>query len=43
MDKKTFDALSKVMAFARKYGADEVSEDFQTVLDWMNEVEKEID
>jgi hypothetical protein len=43
MNGKTFRALQKVMAFARQHGADEVSEDFQQVLDWMDEYEKEID
>ena len=43
MDQETFDALRNVMAFARKYGADEVSADFQHVLDWMSEVRKEYD
>jgi hypothetical protein len=43
MDKKTFEALKRVMTFARKHGADDVSEDFQQVLDWMDEVAKEVD
>jgi hypothetical protein len=41
MDKKTFEALRKVMTFARQHGADENGDDFQTVLDWMDEVEKD--
>jgi hypothetical protein len=43
MDKKTFEALKRVMTFARQHGADDVSEDFQQVLDWMDEVAKEVD
>ena len=43
MDQKTFEALKRVMIFARQHGADEVSEDFQQVLDWMDEVAKEVD
>jgi hypothetical protein len=39
MSTPTFKALERVMKFARQHGADEVSEDFQVVLDWMQDAE----
>jgi hypothetical protein len=44
MNKKTYEALKVVMTFARKPGCDEPYHDeFMQVLDWMAEVEKEIE
>ena len=42
MDKKTYEALKVVMAFARRHGADETYHDeFECVLDWVDEVAKD--
>lgn len=45
MDKKTFEALNRIMDFVDNHhiSKDEVSEDYQTVLEWMDETEKEMD
>src|SRR5215207_6129681 len=40
IDRVTFNSLNKVMTFARVHGAGEASEDYQQVLDWMNEEEQ---
>ena len=42
MDKKTYEALEVVVAFARKHGVDETHYDeFECVLDWMQELAKD--
>ena len=42
MDKKTFEALNVIMAFAKRHGADGDNFDaFMQVHDWMREVEKD--
>jgi hypothetical protein len=43
MDKKTFEALEKIMATFEEQIGHPLEEEVEQVLGWMDEVEKEID
>ena len=43
MDKKTYEALARIMSWVEIHSGSELTQDRWAVLGWMAEIEKEID